>query len=101
MATNEYRAFAGGAGARARRELLQLQSIAAIAMGDPHAPEGRQPADARNLCAEGNHFALVAGGARRSTLYHRILRLARRQARDATAGAPRARGQQPGLGFAR
>ena len=48
-----------------------------------------------------SHFAMVAGGARRSTLYYRILRLGCRKARDATAGAPRARGQQPGFGFAR
>src|SRR5581483_10108992 len=101
MATGEHRAFEICAGAGHRRELRQLRSTAAMATGDSHAPEGRQPADARNICAEGNYFALVAGGARRATLHYRLLRLACRQARDATVGAPPARGQPPGLGFAR
>ena len=38
---SEYRAFAGRAGARPRREFCPLRSTAATATGHTHAPEGR------------------------------------------------------------
>ena len=66
-----------------------------------HLKDG-SPADARGLSAEEIISPWLPAALARSTLYHRILRLGCRKARDATAGAPRARGQQqPGLRFAR
>ena len=91
----------GRAWGRPRRELCLPRSTGAIEKRYAHSPRGRQSGDDRIPRAEEGEFALVARGARRSTLLSRILHLGCREARNTTAGAPRARAQKPGFGSAR
>src|SRR4029453_1522323 len=70
--TREPGAFEGHAGGRPRREICLLsRSTESTATGLAHSSEGRQPAHDRIPRTEDGHFALVAHGARRSTLCFR------------------------------